>query len=192
MHKCLCLGLMCALSSGCLWVREQAYTYDVPTGVYKAVYHDLRSIPEKDKGPDKTKMDDWQDLKAALSKTDEYAADKNIKILSKKLFQEGRTLSAKAEYQVQCPTCFSDLADLLKTLYSDGEWQIFNDEIFLIVPLRLGLSATNGKLIKTAQNNIVVWPTNTQVFAFTVMDKRSQGVSLLNDYINDLDLQPIP
>jgi hypothetical protein len=170
--------------SGCLAFKEQAYKFDYDTGIFEIAYHDLRSVKEEKEDPKDSLKKDWASLKESVEKKDDFDPEV-VAVKSKKLFQEGDALSGTAVYQVQCPKCFPSKLDLLKLLYSDGRWEVINDEIYLILPADTPLVSTNGKLIKTAKSKICVWPADTKKFEYTISSGESKGESLLGQFLSE-------
>lgn len=166
---------------GCLSVDKMTYRFDCATGVLEVDYQDIRSQKEKDNPAQLEK--DWQSVKEALEKKDDFSPDV-ASVQSKELFKKGSALWGKAVYQVGCPTCFSSELDILRALYSDGRWEIINDEIFLVVPHNIPLVASNGTMTKTPKSNISVWPLGTKKFEFTLAYGKT-GQSLLRKYLAD-------
>ena len=182
--------LAMVLLPGCLTFKEQVFHFDYDTGVLQMDFHDLRSVADqKEGGSDLEK--DWAELKSVLAKNDEFDPEV-VAVKSKDLYQDNDVLSGRAVYQVKCPKCFPSKLDVLKMIFSDGRWEMFNDEIFLVMHTQDELGATNGRMFKTGNNIVYVWPQDQAVFEFSVATPADKvmGDSLLPKFLSENKERP--
>ena len=181
---------VCLLLSGCLTYQEYSFTFDYNTGKVEKVYHDLRSqkgFDEKDYSIEK----DWIGLKESVTEHFGEGLDVDvIKPIKAELFQEGDVLSGKEVLKVQLPKAFPSKVAILERLHADGDLndqlklQALNSEIFLYAGNN-EIKSTNGKVIKTDKNNMIVWPEDQTEFEFTLESDTKGGKSLLPFYLEE-------
>lgn len=180
-HPLIAIIFLSLTLTGCLNVKEGEYKYNVEKGLFEVTFHDIRSEKQSQDHSNHAEKD-WADLKDALNKKDDFDPA-IIRILAKDLYQEGKVLSAKLLYQVNCPKCYGNPIDILKILNSDGRWEVINDEVLLFFQKGKQIVSTNGKLVQTEKNTICVWPLDTKNFEYTITYETSDGVSLLDKYL---------
>ncbi|MCP4650770.1 MAG: hypothetical protein GY853_11935 [PVC group bacterium] len=188
MRKIILLLSLCFVLSGCLRYGEYSFKFDYNSGKVEKTYHDFRS----QKGFDEKEYSierDWAMLKEATGEEfgDEFDPDV-IKPIKAELFQEDEALSGRTTFEVQLPKAFPSKTAILEKLHEEGEekfeFKILSGEIFLFTQNR-NIRSTNGKVIKTAKNNIVVWPGDQIMFEFTVDSDNGGGKSLLPFYLEE-------
>ena len=190
--KILLIIQLCFLLCGCLSYQKYSFTFDYETGKVEKTYYDIRSHEETDKTGE-----DWELLKSMAGKKFGKGFDADvIKPVKAKLFQDGDVLSGKEIYEVQLPKAFPSKKALLERLHEDPdeekrlkglEFQTINQEIFLFLQRGIEIEASNGKIIKTEKNNIIVWPEDQTTFEFTLYTKSTGGKSLLPFYLKEKD-----
>lgn len=173
------------LFSGCVTVAEYTFSFDYTTGKVERGYYDLASR----KGPDEKDYsvdDDWASLKELVeSKAPEFDTSV-VQEGSKELFQEESVLSAKKVQKVVCPKCFPSKAAILSYLHED-EWRFeaINDEIFLFFPNGKEIISTNGKMVVTGRNSVIIWPADTNLFQYVAREEYAKGTSLLPYFLKE-------
>jgi hypothetical protein len=183
----------CLLLCGCLTYQKYSFKFDYQTGIVEKTYHDIRSLEETDK-----KIEgNWKLLKSMAGEKfgKEFDVDV-IKPIKAELFQDGDVLSGKEIFKVQLPKAFPSKKVLLQKLQEDPdedkrieglEFQTINNEIFLFISSGIEIEASNGKIIKTEKNNIIVWPEDQNIFEFTLNGENDEGKSLLPFYLKEKD-----
>lgn len=192
MIKRLFFAVVPLFLAGCLMVGQNEYKLDAQTGIFESTYHDIRSeflgsTPDKEEG----RQSDWKQLKEMTQAASPDFDANVIENVSRGLFAEDKVLSGKKVYKVKCPACFPSKAALLTMLHSKedekGEWhfEAVNDETLLVIPSGKKVVATNGTLLKTPNNNVIVWPSNTVTFEYRVDNSQVGGESLLPFYLQE-------
>ncbi|MFH1777226.1 MAG: hypothetical protein ABH952_06700 [Candidatus Omnitrophota bacterium] len=189
MKKIILFLPLCLILSGCLTYQEYSFRFDYNTGKTEKVYHDFRSQKGFDE-KDYSIENDWNTLKESVSKEFGKDIDKDvIEPIKAELFQEGEVLSGKEIFVVQLPKAFPSKIAILERLHAEGdlnenlEFQILNGEIFLFTHDKK-IKSTNGKIVKTNKNNIIVWPEDQIVFEFSISNNQG-GKSLLPFYLKE-------
>lgn len=183
--------LFCFLLCGCLTYEKYSFKLDYQTGKVEKTYYDIRSHEETDRSIE----GNWKLLKSMAGEKfgEEFDSDV-IKPIKAELFQDGNVLSGKEVFKVQIPKAFPSKEVLLEKLHADEdkgleglEFQTINEEIFLFLPSDAEIEASNGKIIKTEKNNIIVWPEDQIIFEFTLNTEVNSGKSLLPFYLKEKD-----
>jgi hypothetical protein len=187
-HPLIAIIFLSLTLTGCLTVKEGEYKYDIEKGLFEVTFHDIRSEKQSEDNSNHVEKD-WADLQDALKKKDDFDPA-IVRILAKDLFQEGKVLSAKILYQVNCPKCYGNPGDILKILNSDGRWEVINDEVLLFFQKGKLVVSTNGKLVQTEKNTICAWPLDSRNFEYKLTYGYSDGVSLLDKYLADKKATP--
>jgi hypothetical protein len=192
MKKMVFIFSIFLILSGCLTREKYSFRFDYKTGRAERVSYDIRSqkgADEKDYSIEK----DWKLLKSSAGEGlgKEFDPDV-IKPVKAELFQDGDVVSGKEIFEVQSPKAFPSKDVLLEKLLSGQDegvhFQKINNEIFMFADSR-EIESSNGKIIKTANNYIVVWPEDQILFEFTLNNKRSGGKSLLPFYLKDKEMK---
>ena len=191
MKKVFLIFTICLILCGCLTRQKYSFKFDYKTGRAERLSYDIRSqkgIDEKDYSIE----GDWKSLKSGVGEDfgKEFDSDV-IKSIKAELFQDGEVLSGKEIFEVQSPKAFPSKKVLLEKLQGDQDkiqFKIINNEIFLFSGSK-EIGSSNGKIIKTEKNNIVVWPEDQLVFEFTLNDKSSGGKSLLPFYLKEKEIK---
>ncbi|MDP3980714.1 MAG: hypothetical protein Q8Q33_04795, partial [Chlamydiota bacterium] len=179
MKKTIFIIFIGIILSGCLSYQQYSFEFNYDSGKAEIIYHDLcsqKGVDEKDYSIEK----DWELLKETIEEFGKELDRDVIKPIKAELFQEGDVLSGKQTVEVQLPKAFPSKAAILEKLFADGdldenlEFQVINDETFLFAHGKK-IKSTNGKMIKTAKNNIVVWPEDQIVFKFSVISYNQEG-----------------
>ena len=176
--------------TGCVTIKEYSFELDYSSGKLIRGYHDLRS--QKDSDDDYSLEKDWASLKEQMDDDKPTYEPAVARDLSKELFEEEGLLSARTTHQVACPQCFPSKTALLAWLHDDDAWRFeeINDEIFLILAGRKKVLSTNGQILESARNTMIVWPAEAEHFAYRVEDESSGGESLLPLYLKEEAAQP--
>jgi hypothetical protein len=191
MKKLLIIQLFCLILCGCLSSQKYSFKFDYQTGKVEKTYYDIRSQEEKEK--DYSIERDWERLKSMAGEEFGKGFDVDvIKPIKAELFQDGNVLSGKGIFEVQLPKAFPSKKALLEKLDvapdEELEFLIINKEIFLFFSSGTEIEASNGKIIKTEKNNIIVWPEDQIVFEFTLNTEINGGKSLLPFYLKEKDI----
>jgi hypothetical protein len=193
MKKIFLIFPICLILCGCLTRQKYSFKFDYKTGRAERLSYDIRSqkgIDEKDYSIER----DWKSLKSGVGEDfgKEFDSDV-IKPIKAELFQDGEVLSGKEIFEVQSPKAFPSKKVLLEKLHADQDeslqFQIINNEIFLFSTRGKEIESSNGKIIKTEKNSIVVWPEDQLVFEFTLNSKSSGGKSLLPFYLKEKEIK---
>ena len=170
-----------ALTAGCLTVSGYTFTFNAETGEAEIIYHDIRS--EKEDKDDYNIAEDWAELKRIVESPDPDLNQDVVVEVSKELFVEKKALSGKKKLKIKCPKCFPSKAAALAYLH-DKNWrfEMINDEVVLFLTPDKTVTATNGRMLNTGKNGIIVWPEETTAFSYSVMQKSTGGESLLPFY----------
>lgn len=170
-------------AAGCITVERYSFRLDGEDGMVERGYHNLRSR----RGPDETAYSiegDWNSLRGLVAETDPEFDPAVVEDLEKELFEEDGVLSGRKRHRVLCPQCFPSKADLLAYLH-DEDWRFedVNGEVFLFLPAGKRAISSNGKVISTEKNSMIVWSGETNVFAYEVAETASIGEPLLPFYL---------
>ena len=178
--KMLVLFGTLAFASGCITLSEYRFSLDCDTGKLERVYVDLRSkkgATEKDYSVE----GDWEQLQEILA-DEEPEFDKDVVMsIDTKLFEEDGTLCARKRHVVNGPKCFPSKVALLTYVgreeWHEGKYQDTNGEIFLFLPKKKTVLSSNGQVLSTKKNNLIVWPGDTNRFEYVLRqnDSHAQG-----------------
>lgn len=190
------VGLLClVLLAGCVTNSSERVSYNHLTGKLTLEWIDLRSK----KGPNEENYSldrDWESLRSMLQSEDSDYDEGVIEELGKELYQDGDVLSGRMDYRVRCPECFPGPVDVFKYLFGDDEDFHFEEvrgDIFLYLPVQRKVHSTNGQLVESENNWVIVWPKGTESFDFTIRGKATGGTSLLPSFLADEQLsRPAP
>jgi len=186
--------------SGCLTVGGNSFKFDYDTGLAEVTYHDFRSQKGYDED-DYSIEKDWEELKESVEEPAEVEDEGVLDLLTQELFQEDDALSGKMKVKVNCPKCFPSKQAALEYLHKgtvgltslkekESDFRTINNEIFFFVPSGTEIVATNGKVLKTSYNNIIVWQEEQKVFEYQAREaKESGGKSLLPFYLKEQETQ---
>ena len=190
MKKLLIIPL-CFILCGCLTYQKYSFKFDYQTGIVEKTYYDIRSHEKTEKDIESN----WRLLKSMAGEKFGKGFDVDvIKPIKAELFQDGDVLSGKEFFEVQLPKAFPSKQVLLEKLVEDPdedkriaglEFQTINNEIFLFIPSGIEIEASNGKIIKTEKNNIIVWPEDQIIFELTLNTEVNGGKSLLPYYLKE-------
>ena len=109
-----------------------------------------------------------------------------VQEVSKTIFQEKDVLSGAKTQKVRCPKCFPTKAAVLAFLHDEGwRFEMLNEEVFLFVPKDKSVISSNGRIIKTANNALIVWPGDATKFEYVVADTSAGGEPLLPFYLRE-------
>ena len=171
--------------TGCLSFGEKAYKIDFDKKEMEIGYYDIRSLKE-DENKDNVESD-WAGVKEEINKQDFDEA--KIRVISKKIYQDGDVLSGKALYRLECIECFESKLEFLKEVGSLEEsfWDLRNNEIVLVTQFNAPLKSMNGKQIPSEYANIYVWPSDAKKIEFVQKKDNSAGKSLLPNYLAELN-----
>ncbi|EKD26123.1 MAG: hypothetical protein ACD_79C01355G0004 [uncultured bacterium] len=179
--------------SGCLNHQKYSLSFNYETGLIEKKYYDIRS-QKGGKEKDYSLENDWELLKSKISKEfgSEYNADV-IKPVKAEIYEENGVLCGKETFQVQLPKAFPSKSAIFEKIHGDNtqelDFKLINGEIYLFCGSK-EVESTNGEILKTDKNNIVVWPEEQTVFEFTVNNNNIGGESLLPFYRKEKELNP--
>lgn len=184
---------LCLILCGCLTYQKYSFKFDYQTGIVEKTYYDIRSHEKTEENIE----GNWKLLKSMAGEKFGEGFDVDvIKPVKAELFQDGDVLSGKELFEVQLPKAFPSKQVLLEKLHEDPdedkrikglEFQTINNEIFLFLQSGAEIEASNGKIIKTEKNNIIVWPEDQIIFEFTLNAEVNGGNSLLPYYLKEKD-----
>jgi uncharacterized protein YceK len=192
MKKIFLILLICLVLSGCLTRQKYSFRFDYKTGRAERLSYDIRSQKGADER-DYSIEGDWKSLKSCAGENFGKEFDPEvIKPVKAELFKDGEVLSGKEIFEVQSPKAFPSKEALLEKLHAGQDeslhFQTINNEIFLFSNSK-EIESSNGRIIKTDKNNIVVWPEDQLVFEFTLHSKSSDGKTLLPFYLKELEIK---
>ena len=159
------LYFYCALVSGCLIVDKQTVEMRLippEKGRVTYIYYGIKS-DSSEEGEIKKDFDDLIEMISEGSRADVYKNDKlKIERWNIDIDQEGIVYGAvEATFNI---TEFFD--------YND--YKISNKEIIITLPIVKNQKLTsNGKVVKTKNNYILVWPQDSKNLEWTIVDKNS-------------------
>ena len=174
-----------SLLYGCLTVESTRFSYNHETGEVVWIYHDIRSKndPHGDSSPQK----DWCELKKMLTEPWE-PDDPVVTSVKKEIYQDGEVLSGRLEALVNCPECFPSKVAVLKYLLkgeSDYRCVSVRGDILMLFPKERRILATNGRLLETETNWIILWEADVTRFEFEIEEAESGQTSLLPYFLED-------
>lgn len=172
------------LLCGCLQVSKYSFFLDYRKGEVERKYHDITSVQGVDE-KNYSVENDWEGLREMVN-SKEPESPSVVTDVSKKLFREGEVLSAKKTLRVKCPHCFPSKVALLAYLH-DNDWRFeaINNEIFLFLPSGKKALSSNGKIISTTNNSMIVWPDSAIRFEYVVAVEHAEGKKLLPYFLKD-------
>lgn len=159
------LYFYCALVSGCLIADKQTVEMRLippEKGRVTYIYYGIKS-DSSEEGEIKKDFDDLIEMISEGSRADVYKNDKlKIERWNIDIDQEGIVYgAAEATFNI---TEFFD--------YND--YKISNKEIIITLPIVKNQKLTsNGKVVKTKNNYILVWPQDSKNLEWTIVDKNS-------------------
>ncbi len=159
------LYFYCALVSGCLIADKQTVEMRLippEKGRVTYIYYGIKS-DSSEEGEIKKDFDDLIEMVSEKSRADVYKNDKlKIERWNIDIDQEGIVYgAAEATFNI---TEFFD--------YND--YKISNKEIIITLPIVKNQKLTsNGKVVKTKNNYILVWPQDSKNLEWTIVDKNS-------------------
>ena len=159
------LYFYCVLVSGCLIADKQTVEMRLippEKGRVTYIYYGIKS-DSSEEGEIKKDFDDLIEMISEGSRADVYKNDKlKIERWNIDIDQEGIVYgAAEATFNI---TEFFD--------YND--YKISNKEIIITLPIVKNQKLTsNGKVIKTKNNYILVWPQDSKNLEWTIVDKNS-------------------
>jgi hypothetical protein len=173
------------LLTGCVTISRYKFSFHFSTGEVRREYHDLTSRKAVDE-QDYSVTNDWARLKETIEDKEPEFDPEVVEDISKELFEENKVLCARKLQKVKCPKCFPSKAAILSYLH-EKEWrfELINDEVILFLPLGKKIISTNGQMVTTPKNSVLLWPQDTNEFEYVVSEQWSGGTSLLPFYLED-------
>lgn len=151
---------------GCLTMEGYSLTLDWKKLEGEFVYHDI--------GTDGDPAKEYADLKSMLADPNipfkvEETSD-TLRVTGKELFREGDDLSGRVRFKIMCPEgkCAKEVV-LGKVLDSGEDCWARRGEVILLAEDK-GHIKTNGKVLRSRKNHIVVWPAEAEVFSLAIRD----------------------
>ena len=180
---------LAVLLTGCLTASQYKFWFDADTGEIRREYYDLtsrRGADEKDYSVTK----DWALLKEMIAEQKPEFDPEVIEDVSKTLFEENKVLCARKIQKVKCPKCFPSKAALLSYVHDkDWRFELINEEVILFLPSGKKIVSTNGQMLTTSKNSLILWPNDTKKFEYVVSEQWSGGTPLLLYYLEEKDLK---
>jgi len=159
------LFLCCAFVSGCLMVDKQTVEINLISsqeGKVTYIYYGIKSDSVEESEIEK----DFNDLVGSISEESRADANENDKIKIKKwnidIDQKDIVYGAvEATFNVD-------------EFFDYNGYKISNEEIIIILPVVKNQKLTsNGKIVKTRNNYILIWPPDSKKLEWTIVDKDS-------------------
>ncbi|MBI5883339.1 MAG: hypothetical protein HZB91_09580 [Elusimicrobia bacterium] len=145
---------------GCLTMEGYSLTLDWKKLSGEIVYHDI--------GSDGDAVKEYAELKDMLADQDvpfkvERTSD-TLQVTGKELFREGDHLSGRVRFKLLCPEGNCDKAGVLSKILDCGTdcWSR-REEVILFMD-DADTVRSNGKVLRSKKNRIVVWPLEAEVF----------------------------
>lgn len=178
-----------ALLTGCLTVSQYKFSFDFDTSEVRREYCDLTSRRGADE-KDYSVANDWATLKQMITEHKLEFDPEVVEDISKSLFEENKVLCARRIQKVKCPKCFPSKAAILSYVH-DKEWrfELINEEVVLFLPSGKKILSTNGQMVTTPKNSLIIWPQDTLNFEYVVTEQWQGGTSLLSYYLEEQDLK---
>lgn len=188
--------LTCSFTlTGCITLSEYRFSFDYETGKLERVYHDLRSK----KGPseeDYSVENDWAHLKKLVADEKPEFDPDVVKKQYTELFEKDGVLCGRQSHVVGCPKCFPSKVDVLayveKDAWHSGRYEEINGEIILFLPGGKKTLWSNGRIIETNRNTLIVWEAETNRFEYLVRETSPQntgGEPLLPFFLKEQDAE---
>ena len=159
------LLLCCTLASGCLIADKQTVEMSLISpqrGRVTYIYHGIKSDSNEE---DEIKKD-FDELTAMVSEESRAQASENDKIKIERWnidVDENDLVYGAVEATFNVPEFFA---------YND--YKISNEEIIIVLPIVNNQKLTsNGKIVKTKNNYVLVWPKDSKNLEWTIVDKDS-------------------
>ncbi|MEX0321249.1 MAG: hypothetical protein AB3N63_03780 [Puniceicoccaceae bacterium] len=185
--------LMMGLLSSCILNTSQRFSYNHKTGDLVTEWIDLRSQKgrnDKDYSIEK----DWEELKQMLHSDDSEHDENVVDLINRELYQDGDVLSGRITWRVRCPDCFPGVIDVMRYLHKGEEksyrFEDIRGDMFLFLPKGRRVIETNGEVLETSKNWVIVWPGDAELIEFTIRGEHTGGKSLLPFFLNDEELNP--
>jgi hypothetical protein len=177
------------LLAGCLTVSQYKFSFDFDTTEVRREYCDLASRPGVDE-KDYSVANDWATLKQMITEHKPEFDPEVVEDISKSLFEENKMLCARKIQKFKCPRCFPSKAALLSYVH-DKEWrfELINEEVVLFLPSGKKILSTNGQMVTTPKNSLIIWPQDTRSFEYVVTEQFPGGTSLLPYYLAEQDVK---
>jgi len=155
----------CVLVSGCLIADKQTVEMRLMSpqkGMVTYIYHGIKSDSDEEDEIQKD-FDDLVGLVSEESRTNAYVNDK-IKIERWNIdVDENDIVYGAVEATFNIPEFFA---------YND--YKMSNEEIIIVLPIVKNQKLTsNGKVVKTKNNYMLVWPEDEKNLKWTIVDKNS-------------------
>ncbi len=181
MTHAICLVVLVCLVfiSGCLTYEKSTWTFDYDAGRMIMVFQDIRSSRNSDI------ENDWKNLKEDLKNPDfPFKFNPEVfELTGKELFEENGVLSCRIILKVKSPERFPSKAAILSEFFrKEYPSVVSKGEIFLFIPLSEKIISSNGQIIKTKYNSILIWPEDTVKFEIVGPGEGSGVESLLPYY----------
>jgi len=159
------LLLCCPFVSGCLIADKQTVAMRLISpqkGIVTYIYHGIKSDSDEEKEIEK----DFNVLAAMVSEKSREDIFKNNKIKI-----ERWTIDADENDVVY--GAVEGSFNVLEFFAYNG-YNISNEEIIIVLPILKNQKLTsNGKIVKTKNNYMLVWPQNTKMLEWTIIDQQS-------------------
>lgn len=170
---------------GCLTVSQYRLSLNYDTGDARWEYCDLRSKQGADE-KDYSAANDWAELKKRVAEQKPEADQEVVADIAKEMFEENNMLCARKIQKVKCPKCFPSKAAIMTYLHDkDWRFEMINDEVVLFLPGGRKVVSTNGRMVTTPNNSIIIWPQESGKFEYVITDQNSGGTSLLPNYLDE-------
>ena len=159
------LYFYCALVSGCLIADKQTVEMRLippEKGRVTYIYYGIKS-DSSEEGEIKKDFDDLIEMISEGSRADVYKNDKlKIERWNIDIDQEGIVYGA------------SEATFNITEFFDYNDYKISNKEIIITLPIVKNQKLTsNGKVVKTKNNYILVWPQDSKNLEWTIVDKNS-------------------
>ena len=174
------LCFYCSLVSGCLIADKQTVEMRLISpqkGMVTYIYYGIKSDSDNE---DEIKKD-FDDLAGLVSEEARANAFEHDKIRIERwnidIDQKGNVYGAvEATFNID-------------EFFSYNDYQMSNGEIIIVLPMAKDLKLTsNGKVIKTENNYVLIWPQDEKHLQWTIVDKHSKkypnNLNKLLDQIN--------
>ena len=193
MKKIISILPLCLILCGCLTYEKYSFEFDFTDGRVEKTFYNIQSqkgFKEENYSPEQ----DWALLQSRIGEEfgDEFDPDV-IQPVKSLLYQDGDVLSGKEMFKVQLPKAFPSKTAILELLHSDQnedfKFHVVNDEIFMFAGKKK-IEASNGRIIETEENNIIVWPVRQEQFEFTLIPHYGKGESLLPFFLEGQTKEP--
>lgn len=176
---------LAVLLTGCVTASQHKFSFDFNTGEVRREYSDITSRQGPDE-KDYSVANDWATLKEMIAEQKPEFDPEVVEDIAKELFEENKVLCGRQIQKVKCPRCFPSKAAILSYLH-DKEWrfELINEEVILFLPSSKKIVSTNGQMVTTPKNTLIIWPQESSSFEYVVAEQWSGGTSLLPSYLEE-------